>query len=105
MEPALLRVGLDYFVYPGGGQVQSGLVDELLLHPGLVRFSISSTSRLSETGAFSFIVPPSPRSLLRCRPSTASNRWVWSAGAQTITPELGARQAATRLVLANLPAR
>jgi hypothetical protein len=39
---------------PATGQVQSGLVDELL-HPGLLRFSISSTSSLSDTGTASFI--------------------------------------------------
>jgi len=37
------------------GQVQSGLVDELPLHPGLLRFSNSSTTRLRETGAVVFI--------------------------------------------------
>jgi hypothetical protein len=44
------------------GQVQSRLVEELL-HPGLVRFSICSTSRLNGTGTLSFIASPLPRQM------------------------------------------
>jgi hypothetical protein len=35
--------------------VHNGLVDELPLHPGLLRFSICSTSSVRGAGFFSFI--------------------------------------------------
>jgi hypothetical protein len=64
-------IGSDYPLTAVIGHVHSGLVDELPWHPGLPRFSITATSRLSETGTFSFIVSPLPRQIMRRPPSNA----------------------------------